>query len=259
MADQEHVELEQVPLKFDTDAPAQDPSKTDEHVVAEKKLEKREGGRKWLFFSSTKKKHVMDDDGKPIEVTTTTETTTVTTAKPKTATLTRWFKKDAEGGGCMKSKKPKGEDGHDAAAAMSIGINMLDRDERALNEHVKLSFEDIYGEPDTMHSWDCVWRLTYRIFTWSRCFFYRLFALLLAIPSAIVFGVLFALLTVINIFACTPFGRALTIPAIWIAKTWNFIVRSLFDPLFRSFGLCCGGITVRRYGGMSSDPTADLI
>jgi len=258
MADQEHVELEQVPLKFDTDAPAHDASKTDEHVVAEKKLEKREGGRKWLFFSSTKKKHVMDDDGKPVEVTTTTETTTVTTAKPKTATLTRWFKKDGEGG-CMKGKKPKCEDGHDAAAAMSIGINMLDRDERGLNEHVKLSFEDIYGEPDTTHSWDCVWRLTYRIFTWSRCFFYRLFALLLAIPSAIVFGVLFALLTVINIFACTPFGRALTIPAIWIAKTWNFIVRSLFDPLFRSFGLCCGGITVRRYGGMSSDPTADLI
>jgi len=155
-------------------------------------------------------------------------------------------------------KKCVDGDAADAAATMSIGINMLDRDERAINEHVKLSFEDIYGEPDTMHSWDCVWRLTYRIFTWSRCFFYRLFALLLAIPSAFIFGILFALCTVLNIFACVPFGRALTIPATWIAKTWNFIVRSLFDPMFRSCGLCCAGITVRRYG-ISSDPTADLI
>jgi len=252
MADQEHVELEQVPLKFDTDAPAQEPGK-DEHVVAEKKLEKREGGRKWLFFSSTKKKHVMDDDGKPVEVTTTTETTTVTTAKPKTATLTRWFKKDGDSA-C--NKKKCGDS--DAAATMSIGINLLDRDERGINEHVKLSFEDIYGEPDSTHSWDCVWRLTYRIFTWTRCFFYRLFALLFAIPSAIVFGVLFALLTVVNIFACVPFGRALTIPATWLAKTWNFIVRSLFDPISRSCGLCCGSINVRRYG-FTNDPTADLI
>ncbi len=88
---------------------------------------------------------VMDDDGKPVEVTTTTETTTVTTAKPKTATLTRWFKKDGEGGGgCMKNMKPKG-DTEDAAAAMSIGINMLDRDERGLNEHVKVIID---GHPN---------------------------------------------------------------------------------------------------------------
>jgi hypothetical protein len=140
---------------------------------------------------------------------------------------------------------------------MTVGINLLDRDERAINEHVKLSFEDIYGEPDTTHSWDCVWRLTFRIFSWTRCFFYRLFALLLAIPSAIIFGLLFALLTVINIFACVPIGRALTIPATWIAKTWNFVVRSLFDPCFRSCGLCLSSVTVRRYG-MSNDPTADM-
>lgn len=62
---------------------------------------------------------------------------------------------------------------------ISIGINLVDRDEKvqpisrlnltlkfqAINEHVKFAFEDVFGEADTQHSWDCVWRLIYRIFT----------------------------------------------------------------------------------------------
>jgi hypothetical protein len=136
-------------------------------------------------------------------------------------------------------------------------INMVDRDERNVNEHMKLVFEDILAEPDTNHSFDCAWRLTYRTFSCSRCIVYKFVALLFAIPCALIWGIVFALLAVLNIWAVVPGARALTIPAIWIAKAWNFIIRSLFDPLFRSCGLCFSSIHMRRYG-LTNDATAEM-
>ena len=68
-------------------------------------------------------------------------------------------------------------------------------------------------------------------------------ALIIALPCAIVWGVVFALLTVLNVWVATPLARAVQVPALWLAKTWHFFVRALFDPLFRSCGLCYG----RRY------------
>jgi hypothetical protein len=40
-------------------------------------------------------------------------------------------------------------------------------------------------------------------------------------------------------------------------QTWNFIIRSLLDPLFRSCGLCFSSIHMRRYG-INTDATADM-
>uniref|UniRef100_A0A1I7XQU4 Apple domain-containing protein n=1 Tax=Heterorhabditis bacteriophora TaxID=37862 RepID=A0A1I7XQU4_HETBA len=36
---------------------------------------------------------------------------------------------------------------------------------KGINDHVKLGFEDIFGEVETQHSWDCVWRLVFKVFT----------------------------------------------------------------------------------------------
>ena len=55
-------------------------------------------------------------------------------------------------------------------------------------------------------------------FSWTRLFFYRLFALLVGIPAALIFGLLYAIFIVLNTFACIPLGKLLTIPGNWIAK-----------------------------------------
>jgi len=164
-------------------------------------------------------------------------------AAPVVKTPYRWFpyRKSKEG------KENGAETKTEECPMMTIGINMLDRDEKGIIDHIKLQFEDVFAEPDGYHSMDCAWRLTYRVFTGTRCVLYKLLSLICALPCAVVWGITFALLSVCNIWACVPFGRALTIPAIWIAKMWNFVVRSLFDPLFRSCGLCLGGITLRRF------------
>ncbi|PAV65660.1 hypothetical protein WR25_12751 [Diploscapter pachys] len=137
---------------------------------------------------------------------------------------------------------------------ISIGINLVDRDEKAINEHVKFAFEDVFGEADTQHSWDCVWRLIYRIFTWTRLFFYRLFALLVGIPAALIFGLLYAIFIVLNTFACIPLGKLLSIPGNWIAKAWNWLVHALIDPLASAVGLIFSSFTIRKYG-INSQPT----
>ncbi|KRZ68853.1 Caveolin-1, partial [Trichinella papuae] len=129
------------------------------------------------------------------------------------------------------------EQADSAQSQMTIGINMLDRDEKQLNEHIKLNFEDILAEPDGYHSWDWVWRGTYHTFNTLRRFIYRFLALLFAVPCAIVWAMLFALLTSINVWILTPLAIAISIPAVWLAKTWNFIIRSLLDPFFKSCGL----------------------
>lgn len=87
----------------------------------------------------------------------------------------------------------------------------------ALTERESL-FQDIFGEPDTTHSFDAVWRLVHRVFTFTRCIFYKLFALIFALPAAILFGFLFAVFTAFNTFLLVPLAKLLTIPGAWIAK-----------------------------------------
>lgn len=41
---------------------------------------------------------------------------------------------------------------------------MLTYSIQGINDHVKFGFEDIFGETETTHSWDCVWRLTNKVF-----------------------------------------------------------------------------------------------
>jgi len=255
----EHVEMEQVPLKSDTDKPAtegaHDESKADdtekkpksEHVITTKFRQVFSRGK-----SGERKPKEMTgetENNKP------TETATGDVAAEKKPKKPVWpptwlqRKKCCDAAGTDKPCEHKTD--------MSIGLNMNDRDEHLINEHIKLSFEDILAEPDSAHSWDCAWRLTFRTFTHVRCIVYKILALIAAIPCAIIWGIVFALLMCVNVWVATPLARALTVPALWLAKTWNFIIRSLFDPLFRSCGLCFSSITMRRYG-INTDTTADM-
>jgi hypothetical protein len=246
----EHVEMEQVPLKSDTDKPAGtdgDETKTEEatpkhkeNVITSKFKAVFSRGK-----SSERKQADMaaeNENGKPVETTDAAPAEAAPVEKKKPIWPPAWLQRKK----CCEKK-----------CDMSIGLNMNDRDERGLNETVKLNFEDIIAEPDPAHSFDCAWRLTFRTFNGVRCIVYKLLALIVAVPCAIIWGIVFALLTLINVWAATPLARAIQVPAVWLAKTWNFLVRSLFDPLFRSCGLCFSSIHMRRYG-MNEAPTTEM-
>jgi len=240
MAETEKVELtEQTPLKSDTDLPATETTVETKEI----KEEKPSGKQRTWFFKKTTKKTVE-----------TTEKTAPVETEAGAAAENQAEGKKAHWWHCKKKETIK-EGGENEE--LSIGLNMFHRDDKNLHTAVDLGFEDIFGEPDAVHSIDRVWRITYRVFTALRTFFYKLFTLIIAIPSAILFAILFALVSALHVFCCTPLGRLAAIPFGWLAKVWQVLVNAVFNPLFTSCGLCCSGISIRRYG-LNSDVTAQL-
>jgi len=137
----------------------------------------------------------------------------------------------------------------------NYGIDLIHRNDRNLQTCIDLSYEDIYGEPDTIHSMDSVWRVNQKIFVGVRTFFYKLFALILFIPLAIVFGILFALVSAFSVFVCAPVGKLLYIPCNWILTTWSILTSAILNPIFNAVSLVFSNIKLTRYG-LNTDTTA---
>jgi caveolin 1 len=238
MSVQEKLELnEQTPLKSDMDAPAvaegtATVTETTEVLVPATTVEKK----KFTFFTKKEKKTKQEETAaiSPVK--------DVENGDAKKKGKCGWFNRDQ----CAEDPR------------MTIGVNLIQRDDRNLQHHIDLAFEDIYGEPDSVHSFNGIWRATFSVFTAVRAFFYRLFALIVAIPSAIVFAILFALVSVLQVFLCVPAGRLFSIPANWIFKAWKFIFTNVFDPVFKSVGQCFSGVAVRQYG-FNNEATAPIV
>nr|CAD2190000.1 unnamed protein product [Meloidogyne enterolobii] len=137
----------------------------------------------------------------------------------------------------------------------SFQVNMVQRDDRKLHEGIDFGFEQIFGEPDAVHSINGVWRTTITVFLAVRNFIYKLFSLIFAVPLAILFGILFALISVLGVYFFVPIGRLLSIPLGWLAKVWSTVIGAILDPVCRSCGLLFGNVKVSRYG-INHDPTA---
>lgn len=132
-------------------------------------------------------------------------------------------------GGCSKAWSPVNQ--------FTVGINLLDRDERSVNEHVNVNFEDIIGEPDAAQGFDGAYRLAFGLFSFVRFWVYRLLAVLLAVPLALLWAVVFALLTLVSVWLLTPAFRVLDIAFYFVHRFWNATVRTFLDPLFTSISL----------------------
>lgn len=132
-------------------------------------------------------------------------------------------------GGCSKAWSPVNQ--------FTVGINLLDRDERSVNEHVNVNFEDIIGEPDAAQGFDGAYRLAFGLFSFVRFWVYRLLAVILAVPLALIWAVVFALLTLVSVWLLTPAFRVLDIAFYFVHRFWNATVRTLLDPLFTSISL----------------------
>ena len=59
-----------------------------------------------------------------------------------------------------------------------------------------------------------------KVFVAVRNFIYKFLTLIFAIPLAVVFGVLFGLVSVLSVYVFVPVGRLLAIPFSWVAKVW---------------------------------------
>ncbi|VDD85740.1 unnamed protein product [Enterobius vermicularis] len=214
MTTQEKVELEQVPLKSDVDAPPMIDDGVTEKEITEPA--KKKTTYRWFFRS--KKGDVTTNNGELV-------------SEGKKSPCKWWHRKEKsilDGATKDATQSP-----------MTVGVNLLDRDEGDLNDHIVMDFGEVFAEPDACHSWNWTWLGANRVFGFTSNAVYKIVASLIAIPLAIVFGIVFGLLSVLGVFICTPVGRLLSVPCMAVAKAWNFAVRKVLDPIFASLGLMC--------------------
>ena len=217
MSVQDKLELEQVPLKSDVDTtPMIDV--TPAEVEAATETTKKKAPCQWFF-----KKRNGEIIGNGYE----------SGGEEKKMHCKWWSRKEK----CMMNGESTENDTKDTG--MTVGMNMLDRDENDMNKHIVMDFGDVFAEPDACHSWNWTWLSASRVYRFTSNTVYKLLAAIVAIPLAMIFGVIFGLFSVIGIFISTPIGRMLAVPCMTFAKAWNFIVRCLLDPIFASIGLMC--------------------
>ncbi|CAG0902554.1 unnamed protein product [Darwinula stevensoni] len=95
--------------------------------------------------------------------------------------------------------------------SLTIGLNMLDRDDRKINDAVNVSFEDVLGEPDASHGLGAMWKLVYITFNFTKRWIYTILGALLGFPLALIWGVVFAIVCFLHIWIISPVLRLLDV------------------------------------------------
>merc|ERR1712043_113946 len=89
------------------------------------------------------------------------------------------------------------EKGKNCVETLSAGLNLADRDGKSINNDVCLDFDDVLAEPGSTHGLDPVWQISSVLFSQTKLWLYRIFAALVAIPAALMWALVFSLITVV--------------------------------------------------------------
>ncbi|XP_074599145.1 caveolin-1-like [Brevipalpus obovatus] len=132
------------------------------------------------------------------------------------------------------------------AANLTIGLNVVDRDEKRINDDVNLHFDDIIAETEVNQGFEFVWRLTFLLFTNVRKWVYCIIAAILAIPAATIWGVVFAVVNALSVWVLTPVFKLFNVVLHHAHKYWNGLIRCFLDPIFTSAGLFLSTIRTKN-------------
>ena len=69
---------------------------------------------------------------------------------------------------------------------------------------LQLDFDDVLAEPNAAQGFEWVWKLAFVVFSQTKSWFYKLFAAVVAVPAALIWAVVFALVTVVYIWIVSP-------------------------------------------------------
>jgi len=126
-------------------------------------------------------------------------------------------------------------------------LDLENRDVNKLNEHVSaIEFHDILGEPDTIHSMDCVWKNSYCCFNCTLSCCYKLLTFFCGIPLAFCWACEFACLSCSHIWYYTPALRICEIECGIYKKFLDFCLGGFVAPCCETSGLCLSKIAVKQ-------------
>nr|XP_013802437.1 PREDICTED: caveolin-2 [Apteryx mantelli mantelli] len=109
----------------------------------------------------------------------------------------------------------------------------------------QLGFEDVIAEPELTHSFDKVWICSHALFELSKYLIYKLVTLVLAIPLALVAGIIFAVLSCLHIWIVVPFVKTCLMVLPSVQTVWKSLTDVFIVPVFQSIGRCFAMVNIR--------------
>merc|ERR1712001_79824 len=103
-----------------------------------------------------------------------------------------------------KPKEPKPPKGPNCIDLISKDLDLGNRDSNNVNVEIDLDFDDVLAEPNAAQGFEWVWKLAFVVFSQTKSWFYKLFSAVVAIPAALMWAVVFALVTVVYIWIVSP-------------------------------------------------------
>jgi len=103
-----------------------------------------------------------------------------------------------------KPKEPKPPKGPNCIDLISKDLDLGNRDSNNVNIEINLDFDDVLAEPSAAQGFEWVWKLAFVVFSQTKSWFYKIFAAVVAVPAALMWAVVFALVTVVYIWIVSP-------------------------------------------------------
>ncbi|XP_040214511.1 caveolin-3-like [Rana temporaria] len=128
-------------------------------------------------------------------------------------------------------------------------LDMDNRDPNNMNEHVRVLFEDAFGEPEGSHSIPGVWGMSYKTFNGVKNCCYIVLSVLCGCPLAFCWALEFACVQCCHIWCVGPCIRMWNMNFACMKLFWASCVHCLCDPCHKSLGLCLSLIKVHKTEG----------
>ncbi|XP_057692762.1 caveolin-1 [Corythoichthys intestinalis] len=124
-------------------------------------------------------------------------------------------------------------------------IDLVNRDPKNINDDVvKVDFVDVIAEPAGTYSFDGVWKASFTTFTVTKYWCYRLLTAVVGIPLALVWGIFFAILSFVHIWAVVPCIKSYLIEIHCVSRVYSICVHTFCDPLFEAMGKCFSNVRI---------------
>lgn len=128
-------------------------------------------------------------------------------------------------------KPPKAPKGPNCIDLISKDLDLGNRDSNNVNVEINLDFSDVLAEPSAAIGFEWVWKLAFVVFSQTKSWFYKIFAALVAVPAALLWAIVFALVTVVYIWIVSPALRLLDLSLAVVKKVVVGVMGVTVQPL----------------------------
>merc|ERR1739838_1213751 len=126
-------------------------------------------------------------------------------------------------------------------------VEYQNRDKNNLHPNIKVNFSDVTAEPDGAHSFATIWGTSFKTYSLTKYWCYRILTAVLAVPLSVFWGLYFALLAFCSIWCIAPCIKGFIIWTNFISKIWDsdscsFLILSCSSTLRASVSGSLGGM-----------------